>query len=256
MLMEEWYLEYRIVNNRPGLLGDIAALLGMLDINISTVNSLVENRRGFLLEGVEGQVAALARALEAVPDVSVTALRPPFLADVVALKHGQTIPETDENPRVYAFVREQCGLLIDFMGELIRGSPAITIGLRGMPRVGKTESAIAACVHANKRWIMVSGTILRLYLRGTLSPDEEREDCVYLLDAIATTTRGDARHRNLVQTLLEKPVPKIIEHPDIFVREGILAAERLSVLVELRRSYDERIDYANIASSTNSFDIS
>lgn len=244
------------MNNRPGLLGDIATLLGMLGINISTVNSLVGDRRGFLLQGDSAQIAAVSRALEAVDDVMVTALRPPLPADVVALKHGQTIAETDENPRVYAFVREQCGLLIDFVGELIQNTPAITIGLRGLPRVGKTESAIAACVHANKRWIMVSGTILRLYLRASLSEDERLGDCVYLMDAIATTTRGDARHRALINRLLDEPVPKIIEHPDIFVREGILAPERLSVLVELRRTPDEEIDYASIASATNSFDIS
>ncbi|MGZ4113376.1 MAG: DUF3388 domain-containing protein, partial [Tumebacillaceae bacterium] len=30
MVLEEWYLEYHIHKDRPGLLGDIASLLGML----------------------------------------------------------------------------------------------------------------------------------------------------------------------------------------------------------------------------------
>ncbi|PAF40125.1 ACT domain protein, partial [Terribacillus saccharophilus] len=33
----EWYLEYEIQHNRPGLLGDISSLLGMLSINIKTI---------------------------------------------------------------------------------------------------------------------------------------------------------------------------------------------------------------------------
>lgn len=34
MLTKDWYLEYEIQRNRPGLLGDIASLFGMLGINI------------------------------------------------------------------------------------------------------------------------------------------------------------------------------------------------------------------------------
>ena len=34
MEKKEWYLEYEIQKNRPGLLGDISSLLGMLSINI------------------------------------------------------------------------------------------------------------------------------------------------------------------------------------------------------------------------------
>ena len=38
--MGKWYLEYEIQVNRPGLLGDIASLLGMLRVNIATINSV------------------------------------------------------------------------------------------------------------------------------------------------------------------------------------------------------------------------
>ena len=38
--MEEWYFEYEIQVNRPGLLGDIASLLGMLRVNIVAINWL------------------------------------------------------------------------------------------------------------------------------------------------------------------------------------------------------------------------
>lgn len=41
----EWYLEYQIQKNRPGLLGDISSLLGMLSINIVTINGVDDIRR-------------------------------------------------------------------------------------------------------------------------------------------------------------------------------------------------------------------
>ena len=40
MEKKEWYLEYEIMINRPGLLGDISSLLGMLSINIVTINGV------------------------------------------------------------------------------------------------------------------------------------------------------------------------------------------------------------------------
>lgn len=41
MAVKEWYMEYQIHKNRPGLLGDISSLLGMLSINIVTINALI-----------------------------------------------------------------------------------------------------------------------------------------------------------------------------------------------------------------------
>lgn len=34
MEYKQWYMEYKIHKNRPGLLGDIASMLGMLEVNI------------------------------------------------------------------------------------------------------------------------------------------------------------------------------------------------------------------------------
>lgn len=47
--MGEWYFEYEIQVNRPGLLGDIASLLGMLRVNIVSINGVDEEHRGMLL---------------------------------------------------------------------------------------------------------------------------------------------------------------------------------------------------------------
>ena len=48
--MTEWYFEYEIQVNRPGLLGDIASLLGMLRVNIAAINGVDESKRGMLLK--------------------------------------------------------------------------------------------------------------------------------------------------------------------------------------------------------------
>ncbi len=42
MKKREWYFEYELKYDRPGLLGEISSLLGMLSINIITING-VEN---------------------------------------------------------------------------------------------------------------------------------------------------------------------------------------------------------------------
>ncbi len=42
MSLSDWYFEYEIQVNRPGLLGDIASLLGMLRVNIISINGVDE----------------------------------------------------------------------------------------------------------------------------------------------------------------------------------------------------------------------
>ena len=46
----QWYMEYKIHKNRPGLLGDIASVLGMLEVNILTINGVEGQTRGMPLE--------------------------------------------------------------------------------------------------------------------------------------------------------------------------------------------------------------
>ena len=42
------------------------------------------------------------------------------------------------------------GILVDFMAEIFKQDGHKLIGIRGMPRVGKTESVVASSVCANK----------------------------------------------------------------------------------------------------------
>lgn len=74
----DWYLEYQIHKNRPGLLGDIASLLGMLSINILTINGVENRRRGMLLRTEDREkIQALEHILSKVDNITITALRPP-----------------------------------------------------------------------------------------------------------------------------------------------------------------------------------
>jgi hypothetical protein len=146
-------------------------------------------------------------------------------------------------------------MLVDFLGELLSKQKPI-IGLRGMPRVGKTEASIASCVHANKKWVLVSSTLMRQVMRRSLLEDEKHSDCVYIIDGIVSGIRGTKEHKELVLEVLESPVPKIIEHPDIFLRELELDPGFLDYTLELRRSENEIIDYQLVSQSFSAFDIS
>lgn len=56
MMASEWFFEYEIQVNRPGLLGDISSLLGMLRVNIVTINGVDEGRRGMLIKAEKKKI--------------------------------------------------------------------------------------------------------------------------------------------------------------------------------------------------------
>lgn len=249
------YLEYDIQQNKPGLLGAVTTLMGMLDLNILTVTGIGETRRGFLLEvPSEVKIRALHSALSQVDAIKVTAFRLPTLLDRVALRHGKRLDLAEINPPTYRFEREELGVLVDFLGDTLLEGRNCLIGIRGMPRVGKTEVAIAACVYANKRWILLSSTIIRQTLRTKLLLDES-QDSIFLIDGITSTSRGNDDHWALLNKVIEMPTPKIIEHPDVFLRDGRLEVE-FDFIIEIRHHKDEVICIEEIATSFSSFDLS
>jgi len=158
--LKQWYMEYTIHKNRPGLLGDIASLLGMLEVNILTINGVEDRTRGMLLQTDDDEkIMLLGNLLKKVDSITVNALRPPKLVDILAIRHGRYIDRDSDDRKTFRFIRDELGLLVDFLGELFKREGHQVIGLRGMPRVGKTESIIAGSVCANKRWTFVSSTI-------------------------------------------------------------------------------------------------
>lgn len=243
--MEEWYLEYHIHRDRFGLMGDIASVLGMLSINIVTLSGVEERKRGFLLQTESPlQMEVLQALLRQVTNITVTALRPPTLLDRLALRHGRLIERDYGEYKTYKFTRNDLGILVDFMGEHLKASGHQVMGIRGMPRVGKTESVVAASVYAGKHWTFVSSTLLKQTIRTDLDEDEfNLEDHVYIIDGIVSTLRGNEDHMRLVRRILRLNAPKIIEHPDMFVQRTEFQWNIFDRIIELRNQSDEEITY-------------
>jgi hypothetical protein len=244
ILKKEWYLEYEIQKNRPGLLGDISSLLGMLSINIVTINGVDEGRRGLLiLAKDDDQIKRLESILHTMDTIKLIKLREPKLRDRLAVRHGRYIQRDADDKKTFRFVRSELGLLVDFMAELFKQEGHKLIGIRGMPRVGKTESLVAASVCANKRWLFVSSTLLKQTIRNQLIEDEYNENNLFILDGIVSTRRANERHWQLVREIMRLPSVKVIEHPDIFVQNSEYTLDDFDYIIELRNEAEEEITY-------------
>lgn len=243
--MTEWYLEYELQHNRPGLLGDISSLLGMLSINIITINGVEKNsRRGILiLCEHDEQIIRLQSILETMETIKIIKLRKPRLEDTLAIRHGKHIHSDTGDSKTVRFVRDELGLLVDFMAELFKNDGHKLIGIRGMPRVGKTESVVAASVCANKRWLFVSSTLLKQTVRDKLIAGEYSEDNIYIIDGIVSKQRANEKHWQLIREIMQLPTVKVVEHPDIFVQATEYDISDFDYIIELRHDENEEIKY-------------
>ncbi|MDY7045007.1 YmfK family protein [Virgibacillus sp. M23] len=243
----EWYLEYEIQINRPGLLGDISSLLGMLSINIITINGVENARRGMLLlSQFDENITRLKSILETMDMINVTKLRKPKLRDKMAVRHGRYIHRDVDDRKTIRFVRDDLGLLVDFMAELYKKEGHKLIGIRGMPRVGKTESVVAASVCANKRWLFVSSTLLKQTVRSQLIEGEYNSDNIYIIDGMVSTRRANEKHWQLIREVMQLPAIKVVEHPDIFVQSTEYKMDDFDYIIELRSYQNEEITYEPI----------
>lgn len=253
MNKKEWYLEYELQYNRPGLLGDISSLLGMLSINIITINGVENARRGMLLLSKhDEQIVRLKSILETMDTIKLTKLRKPKLRDKLAIRHGRYIHRDVDDSKTVRFVRDELGLLVDFMAELFKSDGHKLIGVRGMPRVGKTESVVAASVCANKRWLFVSSTLLKQTVRRQLIEGEYSEDNIYIIDGIVSKRDANEQHWQLIREVMRLPTIKVVEHPDIFVQATEYNIEDFDYIIELRRDETEEITYEVIEKSQSS----
>lgn len=244
MEKKEWYFEYEIQVNRPGLLGDISSLLGMLSINIITINGVDQGRRGLLLSATDSRnIERFESILHTMDTIKVVKLREPKLRDRLAVRHGRYIQRDADEKNTFRFVRDELGLLVDFMAELFKQEGHKLIGIRGMPRVGKTESIVAASVCANKRWLFVSSTLLKQTIRSQLIEDEYSCDNLFILDGIVSTRRANERHWQLIREIMRLDAVKVIEHPDVFVQNTEYTLEDFDYIIELRNDPDEEITY-------------
>ncbi|MCG7407426.1 DUF3388 domain-containing protein [Paenibacillus sp. ACRRX] len=252
MEYKQWYMEYKIHKNRPGLLGDIASLLGMLEVNILTINGVEGKTRGMLLQTDDDEkIEMMGQMLKKVDNITVSALRQPKLVDILAVRHGRYIERDSDDRKTFRFTRDELGLLVDFLGEIFKRDGHQVIGLRGMPRVGKTESIIAGSVCAMKRWTFVSSTLLRQTVRSQMSEEEMNPHNIFIIDGIVSTIRSNEKHEMLLQEIMNMPSTKVIEHPDIFVRETHYDYDFFDYIIELRNAPDEEITYETFTVNYN-----
>ncbi|WP_156289123.1 YmfK family protein [Oceanobacillus salinisoli] len=241
---KEWYLEYEIQKNRPGLLGEITSLLGMLSINIITINGVENSRRGMLLVSeYDENIDRLKSIMQMMETIKITKIRNPKLKDKMAVRHGKYIHTDVDDRKTFRFVRDELGLLVDFMAELFKQDGHKLIGIRGMPRVGKTESVVAASVCANKRWLFLSSTMIKQTVRSELIEGEYNTNTTYIIDGIVSTRRANEKHWQLIRELMQLPAVKIVEHPDIFVQTTEYTMDDFDYIIELRSHVDEEITY-------------
>lgn len=241
-MSNEWYLEYEIQHNRPGILGEISSLLGMLSINIVTINGVENSRRGMLLVSEDHNIIRLKTILKMMETIKITKIRKPKLKDKMAIRHGKYIHTDLEDRKTVRFVRDELGLLVDFMAELFKQDGHKLIGIRGMPRVGKTESVVAASVCANKRWLFVSSTMLKQTIRNQLIEGEYDSNTIYIIDGVVSK-KADETHWQLIRELMQLPAVKIVEHPDIFADSTEYSLDDFDYIIELRHHENEEITY-------------
>src|SRR5699024_236679 len=186
----------------------------------------------------------LSSILNTMDTITVTKLRKPLLRDRLAVRHGRYIINDIDDHKTIRFIRDELGILVDFMAELYKSDGHKLIGMRGMPRVGKTESIVAASVCANKRWLFLSSTLLKQTVRSQLISGEYNEDNIYIIDGIVSRKRMQAeRHWQLIREVMQLPTIKVVEHPDIFVQATEYKLEDFDYMIELRKDENEEITY-------------
>jgi hypothetical protein len=215
----------------------------------------VEDRtRGMLLQTDDDEkIELMGKMLKKVDNITINALRTPKLVDILAVRHGRYIERDSDDRKTFRFTRDELGLLVDFLGEVFKKEGNQVVGLRGMPRVGKTESIIAGSVCANKRWTFVSSTLLRQTVRSQLSDDELSQNNVFIIDGIVSTIRSNEKHYGLLREIMAMNSTKVIEHPDIFVRESEYDYNVFDYIIELRNTPDEEINYESLTNSIEGF---
>lgn len=248
---KEWYLEYEITVNRAGLLGDISSLLGMLGISIVTINGVDQGKRGLLIKTDQlEKVERFEQIVKEINEIEITKLRVPELRDRLAVRHGRYIEQDDDDKKTFKFEREDLGLLVDFLAELFKEEGHKLIGIRGMPRVGKTESIVAGSVCAHKRWLFISSTLIKQTVRRSLFKGEYDSNHVYIIDGAVTARELNPEHQELVREVMTLPSIKVVEHPDLFVESCNYNMEDFDYIIELRENEDQEIRYEEMKKHT------
>ena len=240
----EQYMEYEILNNRPGLLGDISSLLGNLGISIDTINGVENRRRGLLLRTDElNKLKRFEYMSKYIDDINILKVRKPQVRDRLAVRHGRFIKRDEEDKKLFRFTREEIGILVDFLAEIFQEEGHMLIGIRGMPRVGKTESIVAGSVTAKKKWLFLSSTLIKQTERTSLLKGEYDQNNVFIIDGAVTSKSMDESHRQLIREIMSFPAIKVVEHPDLFIEGMDYSLSDFDYIIELREDENQEITY-------------
>src|SRR5699024_10586616 len=120
------------------------------------------------------------------------------------------------------------------------------IGIRGMPRVGKTESIVAGSVSANKRWLFVSSTLLKQTIRNELIKGEYSPHNIYIIDGVVSQHRANDQHWHLIRDIMQLPATKVIEQPDVVIEATQYDLDDFDYIIEVRNHEDEEITYEEV----------
>ena len=176
--------------------------------------------------------------------IQVKKIREPKLRDILAVRHGRYIQRDADDRKTFRFLRSELGILVDFMAEIFKQDGHKLIGIRGMPRVGKTESVVAASVCANKKWIFLSSTMIKQTVRNNLAGDEFSKDNIFILRwNCHTYMLKTSVICNLSREMMRIPSIKVVEHPDMFVQHSEYNIEDFDYIIELRTDPDQEITY-------------
>ncbi|WP_040930563.1 DUF3388 domain-containing protein, partial [Paenibacillus larvae] len=96
-------------------------------------------------------------------------------------------------------------------------------------------------------------TLLRQTVRSQLSEDEMSSNNVFIIDGIVSTLRSNEKHFSLLQEIMAMPATKVIEHPDIFVKESHYTYDDFTYIIELRNNPDEEINYDSFTYNVEPF---
>lgn len=240
----EQYLEYENLVSRPGLLGDISSLLGNLGISINTINGVEKSRRGLIVRTDDiNKLRRFTYIGQYVDDINIVKVRKPQVRDRLAVRHGRFIKRDEGDKKVFRFTRDEIGILVDFLAEIFMEKGHRLIGIRGMPRVGKTESIVAASVTAKMKWLFLSSTLIKQTERKSLLKGEYADQNVFIIDGAVTTNSTDDEHKNLVREIISYPAVKVVEHPDLFNEGMRYTMEDYDYIIELRETEDQKITY-------------
>ena len=64
---------------------------------------------------------------------------------------------------------------------------------------------------------------------------------IFIIDGIVSTIRSNEKHHALLQEIMAMPSTKVIEHPDIFIKESAYDYSAFDYIIELRNTPEEEI---------------